>query len=166
MKLATVYNYNTTHQHKSHFNGSNKSNSSKNHAYCTSSLGCLSVELILFSILMLLSEAAAASKLCWLNLSYLLPDIKVAQFYFEEDFPKKCHFEINSDVLWWTKIFHPFLDYAYQECMIFARIGDGPCYYHWKEICAGVTSQRATGESEFINHGRSLYICRALGHFI
>ena len=23
--------------------------------------------------------------------------------------------------------------------MIFARIGDGPCYYHWNEIYAGVT---------------------------
>ena len=23
--------------------------------------------------------------------------------------------------------------------MIFARIGHGPCYYHWKEIFAGVT---------------------------
>jgi hypothetical protein len=25
--------------------------------------------------------------------------------------------------------------------MIFARIGHGPCYYHWNEIFAGVSSQ-------------------------
>ena len=54
-------------------------------------------------------------------------------------FSKKCHFQIISDVQWWTKKFHPFLHSTYQECMIFARIGDGPCYYSWNEICAGVT---------------------------
>ena len=53
--------------------------------------------------------------LCWANLSYWLPDIKVAQFSFEENFPKKCHFQIISDVQWWTKKFHPFLDSTYQE---------------------------------------------------
>ena len=27
-----------------------------------------------------------------------------------------------------------------QECMIFARIGYGPCHYHWNEILAGVST--------------------------
>ena len=31
--------------------------------------------------------------------------------------------------------FFPFLHSA---CMNFAKIGYGPCYYHWIEICAGV----------------------------
>ena len=31
-----------------------------------------------------------------------------------------------------------FSDSTHQECMIFARIGHGPCYYHWDEIFAGV----------------------------
>ena len=57
-----------------------------------------------------------------------------------QNFPKKCHFQIISHVQWWTKKFHPFLHSTYQECMIFARIGDGPCYYHWNEIYAGVTN--------------------------
>ena len=84
------------------------------------------------------SSKAASRKLCWINLSYWLPDIKVAQFYFERNFSKKCHFQIISDVQWWTKKFHPFLDSTYQEWMIFAKIGDGSCYYLWNEICAGV----------------------------
>ena len=37
------------------------------------------------------SSKAASRKLCWINLSYWLPDIKVAQFYFERNFSKKCH---------------------------------------------------------------------------
>ena len=77
-----------------------------------------------------------------INLSYWLPDIKVAQFSFEmifvKFFPKKCHFQIISDVQWWTKKFLPFLNFTYQEWMIFAKIGDGSCYYLWNEICAGV----------------------------
>ena len=85
------------------------------------------------------SSKAASRKLCWINLSYWLPDIKVAQFYFERNFSKKCHFQIISDVQWWTKKFHPFLHSTYQEWMIFARIGDGSCYYLWNEICTGVT---------------------------
>ena len=28
--------------------------------------------------------------------------------------------------------------------MIFARIGHGPCYYHWNEIFAGVQHQDET----------------------
>ena len=28
----------------------------------------------------------------------------------------------------------------YTSRMIFARIGNGPCYYHWNEICLGVYS--------------------------
>ena len=35
--------------------------------------------------------------------------------------------------------FYPFLHSTYQECMIFARIGDGPCYYYLNEIYAGVS---------------------------
>ena len=29
-------------------------------------------------------------------------------------------------------------DSTHQECMVFARIGHGPCYYHWNEIFADV----------------------------
>ena len=72
------------------------------------------------------------------NMLYWLPDIKVAQFSFEEDVNSKCHFQIISHVQWWTKKCHPFLHSTYQECKIFARIGDDPCYYHWNEIYAGV----------------------------
>ena len=31
-----------------------------------------------------------------------------------------------------------FSDSTHQECMVFARIGHGSCYYHWDEIFAGV----------------------------
>ena len=31
-----------------------------------------------------------------------------------------------------------FSDSTHQECMVFARIGYGSCYYHWNEIFAGV----------------------------
>ena len=55
-------------------------------------------------------------------------------------FSKKCHFQIISDVQWWTKKFHPFLHSTHQECMFFAKIENGPCYYLWNEICAGVVS--------------------------
>ena len=72
----------------------------------------------------------------WVNLSCWLPDLKVDIW---QNLPKKCHFQIISHVQWWT-IFFPFLHSAYQECMNFAKIGDGPCYYHWNEICAGVAS--------------------------
>ena len=34
--------------------------------------------------------------------------------------------------------FFQFLQSAYQECMNFTQIGDGPCYYHWNEICDGL----------------------------
>ena len=34
-----------------------------------------------------------------------------------------------------------FSDSTHQECMIFARIGHGPCYYHWNDIFAGVYSR-------------------------
>ena len=47
---------------------------------------------------------------------------------------------IFSDVQWWKKISTHFSDSKHQECMIFARIGHGPCYYHWNEILAGVRS--------------------------
>ena len=55
-----------------------------------------------------------------------------------QNFPKKCYFQIISHVQWWTKKFHPILHSTHQECMVFARIGDGPCHYHWNEIYAGV----------------------------
>ena len=45
---------------------------------------------------------------------------------------------IFSDVQWWKQISTHFSDSTHQECMIFARIGHGPCYYHWNEIFAGV----------------------------
>ena len=99
----------------------------------------LSVVLILLSLLLLLSEAAASRKLCRVNLSYLLPDIEVAQFSLERNFSKKCCFQIISDVQWWTKKNHPFLHSTYQEWRSFVRIGDGPCYYLWNKIYAGVS---------------------------
>ena len=37
------------------------------------------------------------------------------------------------------KISTHFSDSTHQECMIFARIGHGPCYHHWNEIFAGVS---------------------------
>ena len=37
--------------------------------------------------------------------------------------------------------FWHFSDSTHQECMIFARIGHGSCYYHWNEIFAGVPMQ-------------------------
>ena len=39
--------------------------------------------------------------------------------------------------------FQPIFHSTHQECMIFARIGHGPCYYHWNEIFAGVHMVRA-----------------------
>ena len=102
---------------------------------------CLSVVLIYFSLLLLLS---ATRKLCWLNLSLqiLITRYKSGTILSWNDicqiFSKKCHFQIISDVQWWTKKFHPFLDSTYQEWMVFAKIGDDSCYYLWNEICAGV----------------------------
>ena len=51
---------------------------------------------------------------------------------------KKYKKGIFSDVQWWKQISTHFSDSTHQECMIFARIGHGPCYYHWNEIFAGV----------------------------
>ena len=53
---------------------------------------------------------------------------------------KKYKKGIFSDVQWWKQISTHFSDSTHQECMIFARIGHGPCYYHWNEIFAGVYS--------------------------
>ena len=53
---------------------------------------------------------------------------------------KKCKKGIFSDVQWWKKILTHFSDSTHQECMVFARIGHGSCYYHWNEIFAGVDS--------------------------
>ena len=44
------------------------------------------------------------------------------------------------------KKYYLFLHSTYQECMIFAKIGDGPCYYHWSEIYAGVPLQGKRAE--------------------
>ena len=45
------------------------------------------------------SDATATRKLCWLNLSYWLPDIKVAQFscqlIFDKIFPKNATFKLS-----------------------------------------------------------------------
>ena len=102
----------------------------------------LSVELIFFSPLLLLSKTVSSRKLCWAHLWYLLPDIKVDRKWsnslLRTIFSQKCHFQIISHGQWWTKKFHPFLDSTYQEWMIFAKIGDGPCYYLWNEVCTGV----------------------------
>jgi hypothetical protein len=68
-------------------------------AYGTCSLGCLSVVLILFSLLLLPSEAADSRKLCWFSLSYWLPDIKGAQFssqfIFDKIFQKYATFKLS-----------------------------------------------------------------------
>ena len=47
---------------------------------------------------------------------------------------KKCKKGIFSNVQWWKKFLTHFSDSTYQECMMFARIGHGSCYYHWNEI--------------------------------
>ena len=68
--------------------------------------------------------------------------MKVAQFSFGmilvNFFPKNATFKLSLMSNDEQKKNHPFLNSTYQECMIFARIGDGPCYYHWNEICTGV----------------------------
>ena len=81
-------------------------------------------------------------KHCWVNQSYWLPGTKVEQFscqlIFDKIFPKNATFKLlamSNDEL---NFFYPFLHSTHQECMIFARIGTGSCYYHWHEICAGV----------------------------
>ena len=51
---------------------------------------------------------------------------------------KKYKKGIFSDVQWWKNFFTHFSDSTHQECMIFARIGHGPCYKHCNEIYAGV----------------------------
>ena len=51
---------------------------------------------------------------------------------------KKYKKGIFSDVQWWKKISTHFSDPTHQECMVFARIGHGSCYYHWNEIFVGV----------------------------
>ena len=94
----------------------------------------LSVELIFFSPLLLLSKTVSSRKLCWAHLWYWLPNIKVDRKWsnslLRTIFSQKCHFRIISHGQWWIKKFHPFLDSTYQDCMIFARIGDGPCNYY------------------------------------
>ena len=52
---------------------------------------------------------------------------------------KKYKKGIFSDVQWWKKKSTHFSDSTHQECMVFARIVHGPCYYQWNDIFAGVT---------------------------
>ena len=52
-----------------------------------------------------------------------------------------CHFWAISDVQWWKQISTHFPDSAHQECMIFARTGNGSCHYHWNGILAGVDNE-------------------------
>ena len=52
---------------------------------------------------------------------------------FDKIFPKNATFKFSL-----SQKFHPFLHSTHQEYMIFAKIGDGPCYYHWNEDCTGV----------------------------
>ena len=128
---------------------------------------CLSVVLIYFSLLLLLS---ATRKLCWLNLSLqiLITRYKSGTILSWNDicqfFSKKCHFQIISDVQWWTKKFHPFLDSTYQEWMIFAKIGDGSCYYLWNEICAGVITEACLVSGAMFT-GHRLWFDLQLLHF-
>ena len=63
-----------------------------------------------------------------------LPDIYLDCLIFFQ----KCHFWVISDIQWWKQISTHFSDSTHQECIIFARTGHGPCYYHWNEIFAGV----------------------------
>ena len=46
------------------------------------------------------------------------------------------------------KISTHFSDSTHQECMIFARIGNGPCYHHWTEIFAGVIVVEETKDTK------------------
>ena len=56
-----------------------------------------------------------------------------------EIFQKNASFKLSLMSNDEQKKNHPFLHSTYQEWMIFARIGDGSCYYLWNEICTGVT---------------------------
>ena len=60
---------------------------------------------------------------------------------------KKYKKGIFSEVQWWKKFSTHFSDSTHQECMIFARIGNGPCYHHWTEIFAGVHEKGAIWQS-------------------
>ena len=40
------------------------------------------------------------------------------------------HFQIIFDGQWWKQISTHFSDSRYQECIIYAKIGDGPCNYY------------------------------------
>ena len=42
-------------------------------------------------------------------------------------FVQISHFQVIFDGQWWNQISTHFSDSRHQECMIFARIGDGPC---------------------------------------
>ena len=65
----------------------------------------LSVELIFFSPLLLLSKTVSSRKLCWAHLWYLLPDIKVDRKWsnslLRTIFSQKCHFQIIRHGQWW-----------------------------------------------------------------
>ena len=68
---------------------------------------------------------------------------------------KKYKKGIFSEVQRWKKFSTHFSDSTHQECMIFSRIGHGPCYHHWNEIFAGVSSHldffRYLGKGTSIN---------------
>ena len=81
--------------------------------------------------------------------------MKMAIKFFFVTFPRVCQIQdlcrkkykkgIFSDVQWWKQISTHFSDSTHQECLIFARIGHGSCYYHWNEIFA-VVSPLPVGE--------------------
>ena len=48
------------------------------------------------------------------------------------------HFQIIFDGQWWKQISTHFSDSRHQECIIFAKIGDGPCNYYYNEVWASV----------------------------
>ena len=49
--------------------------------------------------------------------------------------------------------------------MIFARIGHGPCYYHWNEIFAGVRSEQFLVTECFFNLFLGFLISNKLQQF-
>ena len=64
-------------------------------------------------------------------------DYQIKKWIFEKNFPKSASFKLSA--MYNDKPFvSPFMHSAHQKCMNFAKIGYGPCYYHWKEFCAGV----------------------------
>ena len=71
---------------------------------------------------------------------------------------KKYKKRIFSEVQWWKNFSTHFSDSTHQECMIFARIGNGPCYHHWTEIFAGVKDILLVPTSSISSHCGTAHI--------